>query len=182
METLLIGNTGYVTREFIINAFPNDSVVVIGNTKLKTDKQFHITSYHVSMEDEIAEKIIMGHSFEKIVYFSNHLTLHQRQQGEMERIRKLFHTYGTNKEAEIVYLTSLESCYSEESGKAELVGDAERLCLYYAEALDRDVKIIRIPFLYSAYYEEDYVYKMIKNMDEKKKCGSQNRKNIMHIF
>lgn len=166
METLLIGNTGYVTREFIRNTFPDDSVVVIGNSKLKTDKKFHITSYPVSMEDEHAEKIVKGRSFEKIVYFSNYLTMHHGQQGEMERIRKIFHTYGTSKDAEIIYLTSLEGNYAETSGKTMLVRDAENLCLYYAETLKREVKIIRIPFLYSAFYEEDYIYKMIKDMNE----------------
>ena len=39
MRTLFVGNTGYITNEFIENAFPDSLVVVMGAACIKTDRK-----------------------------------------------------------------------------------------------------------------------------------------------
>lgn len=183
METLLIGNTGYVTRKFVERAFPDSSVVVMGNEKLKTDKTIQMTSYPFAMEDGRTGHIVRTRSFKRVVYFSNYLTLHGERQGEVDEIRKLFHTYQLNKDAEVIYLTSVESCYTDMTGKTKLVKDAEDLCLFYAETLDIQMKVIRIPFLYSAEYEDDYICRLIHDMEDKDEIWlSESKENPAYFM
>ena len=94
METLLGGKTGYSTRKFIRAAFPEESVVVLGDPRLKTSKKNQITSYPVKLEDSRAGDVIDGYRFERVVYFSNYLTLHGEREGELEQIRKTLRRCG----------------------------------------------------------------------------------------
>ena len=41
MKILLFGNTGYVTKKFIQEAFPKDTVYLLGETDLKSSKKIH---------------------------------------------------------------------------------------------------------------------------------------------
>ena len=166
METLIVGNTGYVTQNFIRAAFPDDSAVVLGNPELKTNKKNQITSYPIKIEDPQAGEVIDGYRFERVVYFSNYLTLHGGREGELEQLRKIMRRCGKNGASQVVYLTSLEGCYEERTGKTELVAASERLCMYYAEEKHIPVKLVRIPFLYSAEFEDDFLYKKIRQIDE----------------
>lgn len=169
MKTLLIGNTGYVTRELIETAFPGDTVVVIGNPALKSDKKHRITSYGFSMEDAYAESTVKGCYFDKVVYFSNYLTMHGSQLGELERIQRMFTRFWLGQGAQIVYLTACDSCCAEASGRRELVKVAIALFVKFSEKLGLHPKILRIPYLYSDTYEEDYLCQVLKSLDEKKK-------------
>ena len=37
MRVLLVGNTGYITKEFVQEAFPESEVFIMGNSLLKTE-------------------------------------------------------------------------------------------------------------------------------------------------
>ena len=39
MRTLLVGNTGYITNEFIEEAFPESLVMLLGDTIVKTNRR-----------------------------------------------------------------------------------------------------------------------------------------------
>lgn len=166
METLLVGNTGYITQEFIQDTFPDDSVVVLGNSRIRTSKKTHITSYPDTGDRERAEDIIDGYRFERVVYFSNYLTLHSTLEGELEQLRRILGSCVKKGVAQVVYLTSLEGCYGEKTGKIEIVEASERLCMYYAEVKKIQVKMIRLPFLYSAEYSEDFLYKKLEETEK----------------
>ncbi len=45
MKILLFGNTGYVTKKFIQEAFPKDTVYLLGETDLKSSKKIKIDSF-----------------------------------------------------------------------------------------------------------------------------------------
>lgn len=167
METLLVGNTGYITQEFIQDTFPDDSVVVFGNPRIRTGKKAHITSYPNIDDRERAADIIDGYRFERLVYFSNYLTLHGTLEGELEHLRRIMSSCVKNGVSQVVYLTSLEGCFGEKTGKIEIVEASERLCMHYAETKNIQVKMIRLPFLYSAEYSEDFLYQKIKESEER---------------
>lgn len=164
MRTLIIGNTGYVTADFIKNTFSGDSIVVLGNPELKSDKKLRLTSCGVPMEDENVGKIINGRSFDKIVVFSNYLTFHSSQLGELDRIHRLFHTRWVDDETQLIYLTPMEI-----TGRVELAKAAEKLFIFYAREIRNKMKIIRIPYLYSVSYQEDYLYKIFQSIEQKTK-------------
>ena len=41
MRVLLVGNTGYITKEFVQEAFPESEVFIMGNSLLKTERKKH---------------------------------------------------------------------------------------------------------------------------------------------
>lgn len=165
METLLIGNTGYVTKEFIHRTFPQDHVMVIGNPDLVSDERHHITSMHIP-EESMFEDVFEGYGFERVVYFSNHLTFHTVREGELEKLRHVLQTCVRQKEIEVVYLTSLESCQDEETGKTVLARAAQNLCHYYAENRGLKIKTVRVPYLYSGTFSGDYFYQIFRRIDK----------------
>ena len=44
MKVLLVGNTGYVTEEFVEEAFPECQVMVLGNKMIKTVRRRELIS------------------------------------------------------------------------------------------------------------------------------------------
>lgn len=45
MKILLFENTGYVTKKFIQEAFPKDTVYLLGETDLKSSKKLKLTVF-----------------------------------------------------------------------------------------------------------------------------------------
>ena len=166
METLLIGNTGYVTKEFIYRTFPADHVLVLGNPELASDPKHHLTALKLPEEGQLAD-VFEGYGFERVVFFSNHLTFHTIREGELEELRHVLRICAQKKGIEVVYLTSLESCQNEETGKTVLTGAAQRLCHYYAETRGLEIKVLRVPYLYSGTYKEDFFYQLFRRIENR---------------
>ena len=75
MEVLLAGNTGYVTETFIEESFPECDVVVLGNEMLKSNRKKNILSRPFIKDEKELKEIFETYEFERIVYFSNYLTI-----------------------------------------------------------------------------------------------------------
>lgn len=164
METLLVGNTGYVSADFIKETFLKERVVVLGNKYLKTDKKNNITSLPLTVNEQQMTEIFRGYSFDRVVYFSWHLTMHGSCERELESLRRVLQSCHTFQVSQIVYLASLEGCFSQRTSKTVMASAAEQLCAYYIEERQLKIKIIRIPYLYSAAFEEDYLYQIISKL------------------
>lgn len=156
MEILLTGNTGYVTNQFIEEAFPEDHVLIEGDCPVKPGK--NILKIDVSQEKQ---KLLENYELDRIVYFSCYLTFHGEQKGEMENLRRLLR-YSRGKNIQFLYMTGLYGSFTEKTGKTVLAESAEMLCFYYSEVSKIDMKILRLPFLYSATYGEDYFYQLFQ--------------------
>ena len=76
MRVLLVGNTGYITKEFVQEAFPESEVFIMGNSLLKTERKKHLIVRPFPERDEELEDIFRTYDFELMVYFSNYITLH----------------------------------------------------------------------------------------------------------
>ena len=98
MEVLLAGNTGYVTETFIEESFPECDVVVLGNEMLKSNRKKNILSHPFIKDEKELKEIFETYEFERIVYFSNYLTMHGRMIGELEQLRQILQLCKKNKE------------------------------------------------------------------------------------
>ncbi len=99
MEVLLAGNTGYVTETFIEESFPECDVVVLGNEMLKSNRKKNILSRPFIKDEKELKEIFETYEFERIVYFSNYLTMHGRMTGELEQLRQILQLCKKNKES-----------------------------------------------------------------------------------
>ena len=108
MEVLLAGNTGYVTETFIEESFPECDVVVLGNEMLKSNRKKNILSRPFIKDEKELKEIFETYEFERIVYFSNYLTMHGRMTGELEQLRQILQLCKKNKEIRMLYLTGQE--------------------------------------------------------------------------
>lgn len=109
MRVLLVGNTGYITKEFVQEAFPESEVFIMGNSLLKTERKKHLIVRPFPEQDEELEDIFHTYDFELMVYFSNYITFHGTMEGEAEKLRKVLSYCKRSKEIHVIYLTGLEA-------------------------------------------------------------------------
>ena len=140
--------------------FPESEVFIMGNSLLKTERKKHLIVRPFPERDEELEDIFRTYDFELMVYFSNYITFHGTMEGEAEKLRKVLSYCKRSKEIHVIYLTGPEAGYAATTGKTLLVRGAENLCCQYGKMYQIPVKIVRIPYLYSGVYKEDYFYKM----------------------
>ena len=171
MRVLLVGNTGYVTYEFLEEAFPECQIMVLGNKKLKTARKKGIISRPFPESEKELGDIFRTYEFEAVVYFSNYLTFHGEMEGEAETIRKILQFCKNQKECHILYLTGPEGMFDKPTGKTLLVHNAENLCRTYGEMYGLQLKIVRMPYLYSPVYEKDFLYKIFSEIQENGKLS-----------
>lgn len=164
-RVLCIGNTEYLTKQFIEDTFPNSKVTVVGNTKLgsaDTIKLFRIKKPSV-------KAIFETYDFDVVVYFSGDLTYHTTEKNDAEELREVLEfSKETNKDIRILYLSSLDSSFENSSDRAILCSAKEKLCDYYAKTYSIDIKTVQIPYLYSGVYNKDFLYKIFERIYHKK--------------
>ncbi|MEI3193966.1 MAG: hypothetical protein V8S22_08630 [Lachnospiraceae bacterium] len=57
MRTLLVGNTGYITNEFIEEAFPESLVMLLGDTTVKTNRRKNLLVRPFTQSEEELEDL-----------------------------------------------------------------------------------------------------------------------------
>lgn len=160
MKLLVTGNIGYITTEFIKEAFPECQILLLGETALKSDRRKGISVHPMPHAEKEFEDIFKTYEFEGVIYFSNYLTFHGKKDGELETLRKVLHYYKGNTNSRLLYITGPEGLYEETTGKTLMVRTVEEFCRQYCELHQISVKILRAPYLYSGTYEEDYFFQL----------------------
>ena len=168
MKLLVTGNIGYITTEFIEEAFPECQILLLGETEQKSNRRKGLSVHLMPKTEEEFKDIFKTYEFEGVIYFSNYLTFHGTMEGEIETLRKLLHYYKGNLNSRLLYITGLDSLYEDTTGKTLMVRSAEEFCRQYGELHQIAVKILRVPYLYSGTYEEDYFFKLFSNAINKK--------------
>ena len=168
MKLLVTGNIGYITTEFIEEAFPECQILLLGETEQKSNRNKSLSVYPMPKTEEEFKDIFKTYEFEGVIYFSNYLTFHGTMEGEIETLRKLLHYYKGNLNSRLLYITGPDSLYEDTTGKTLMVRSAEEFCRQYGELHQIAVKILRVPYLYSGTYEEDYFFKLFSTMINKK--------------
>lgn len=163
MKTLLFGNTGYVTKEFIQTAFPDTIVYLLGETHLKSSKKLKLTVFPKSEKIDMT-KILKTYQFDQILYFSNFLTYKNHQIGELERLQSFLRCTEELTNSKILYVTGPEilTCHQ------ELEIAAESLCQHWAKVNGQSLKIVRSPYIYSSRLPEDYFYQLFDSLHQNK--------------
>lgn len=110
MKVLLAGNTGYVTEEFVEEAFPECQVMVLGNKMIKTVRRRELISRPFPRTELELGDIFRTYEFEAVVYFSNYLTLHGELEGEAENLRKILQYCRKGVQSHFLYVTGQREC------------------------------------------------------------------------
>ena len=67
-------------------------------------------------------------------------------------------------DAKVIYFSSLDGAYSNKKDKGILTLSKENLCEFYTKNYGVDIKIVRIPYLYSGTLEGDFLYGVFEQM------------------
>lgn len=169
MRILLAGNTGYINENFITKAFPEYHILIMGNPAVKTDRKKKIISIPVPEDEWEMKDIFEAYELECVVYFSDNLTFNSEREGELERLNKFLYYCSEEGNTQVVYLTGPQAGFEQTDGKTMLAEAAEQLCQHYCENSNIKIKIIRLPYLYSATLEQDYLCRLFQSMEKKQK-------------
>ena len=133
-RVLCIGNTEYLTKQFIDDTFPHSKVTVVGNTVLGSADKLKL----FRIKKPSIKSIFETYDFDVVVYFSGDLTYHTTEKNDAEELREgLEFSKETNKDIRILYLSSLDSSFENSSDRAILCSAKEKLCDYYIKPLNK---------------------------------------------
>ena len=154
MEVLLVGNTDFITKQWIQHAFPRDHVV-IAEREGTVDGNDRLRIVNMSDANTLAETLTT-YEFDRIVFFSENLTPRSDRDGDLGTLRRLLHAI-RNRQTQILMVSGPESEFTypenadvRDTSKSLMSRASEELCLYYARTYRLEAKIIRSPYLYAS--------------------------------
>ncbi|WP_314249178.1 hypothetical protein [Abiotrophia defectiva] len=157
MNILVTGNTRYLTREFIQEAFPDMRVIILGACDLKSSYRQRLTVLSPDNKDWALEEIFDTYDIDQVVFFSNFLTLHSQEVGEGESLQQLLTACKTHKIQRFCYLEGPQAGYQDKQQGTQLAQSYEQLCLFEGHDHGVAVKVIRLPHLYADHLLPDYL-------------------------
>lgn len=161
MKTLLFGNTRYVTKEFIQETFPKETVYILGETHLKSSKKLKLIVFPKTETFFLAE-ILRMYQFDQILYFSNFLTYKTLYVGELERLQTFLSYTKEISHSKLLYVTGPKLL----NHPQELEKAAEDICLNWTKENGTSLKIVHSPYIYSSKLPEDYFYQLFDNLHQ----------------
>lgn len=163
-RVLCIGNTEYLSKEFIDATFPDSKVMVVGNTELSSADKIKL----FRIKKPSVKAIFETYDFDLIVYFSGDLTYQTTEVSDSEELREVLeYAKQMQKHTRIIFLSSLDASFTEKTDRSILSAAKESLCGFYGRKNNMDVKVIRIPYLYSGTYEKDFLYGVFDQLYKK---------------
>ena len=160
---LLVGNTGYVTEKFIEDTFENSNIIVAGETHLKSKGKVKV----YNGKQIPYERIFETYDFDVVIFFARELTYRSKKSPDTEKLREILsHTAKYQKSAKVIYFSSLDGAYSNKKDISVITLSKENLCEFYTKHFDVDVKIVRIPHLYSGILEGDFLNGVFAEMEK----------------
>ncbi len=160
---LLVGNTGYVTEKFIEDTFENNNILIAGETHLKSKGRVKVYNGKQIPYDRIFET----YDFDVVVFFARELTYRSEEAPDTEKLREILgHTAKYQKDAKVIYFSSLDGAYSNKKDISVITLSKENLCEFYTKHFGVDIKIVRIPHLYSGMLEGDFLNRAFADMEK----------------
>lgn len=144
MEILLTGNTCFVTPAWVEMAFPEDHVLI--TCARGQPHPPRIRTITLDSKERIGQ-LVDSYEFDRIVYFSEYLTPHSEQEGELDRLRRVLQA-NRERPSQLLYLAGPEAVLTPFIGKSVLAQAAEALCCHYAETSRVQIKVLHLPYLY----------------------------------
>ncbi len=159
---LLAGNTGYITEKFIEAAFENNNILVAGPTHLKSGGKIKV----YNGKRIPYEKIFETYDFDVVIFFARELTYRTKTEPDTEKLREILGlTAKYQKDAKVIYFSSLDGAYSNKKDISVITLSKENLCEFYTKHYELDIKIVRIPHLYSGTLEDDFLHNIFTQME-----------------
>lgn len=153
-RVLCIGNTEYLTKEFIEATFPESRVMVIGNTELGSADKIKL----FRIKKPSIKAIFDTYEFDVVAFFSVELTYDTTEKSDAEELREVLqYARQTQKGTKVLYFSSLESSFDKKTDKSIICAAKENLCEFYDTNPEVDIKIIQIPYLYSGTRKKDFL-------------------------
>lgn len=164
-QVLLIGNTGYVNERFVEEAFPESRIMLVGESHLKTGGRLRV----FNVNNPAYDKIFDTYDFDAVIYFARELSFRTEKKSDAEELKTVLECIRkTQKEAKVLYLSSLDSAYAGKTGSGLLALSKENLCDYYRNEFALDIRVVRMPYLYSGAYPDDFLFKLFKAAEDEK--------------
>lgn len=162
-RVLFLGNTGYLTEDFIRSTYPQSLAMVMGDCNIKSKKGLKV----YSIKDPSYRRVFNTYDFDLIVYFANELTYGGEQESDSHSLRTvLSEVRASQPDTRFLYLSSLDAAFEGKSDRALLSSSKEALCEFYASEYSLNIKIIRIPYLFSGSYKNDFLYKLFEKSEK----------------
>lgn len=159
LKILLAGNTRYVTREWIEQAFPAGHVVVLGDRRIGLDKRISVVSLLPKQEIKALDKLFETYSFDQVVWFSPQLTPGGGSFEALGFLQTLLNCC-----CERTRVLCLEGRAVQPEGKA---GIFPELCARLCETSAAQVQRVMLPWLYDAAAKGDFFASAFQAMQDK---------------
>ena len=168
MDTLVVGSTGYFSKENLEVAFGADNVVVCakGQSSQKAD---NVRWFDKSIMGDDFKTLFLTYGFERVVFISHFLNKESHEVGELEQLRNVLSLCRKSNVKHFLYLTSDEALLNVENSDSIIYRSVEALCRYYAENYRISIKIIYSPHLVCGHYERDYWCRIFAALQKKEK-------------
>ena len=164
-NVLLIGNTAYISQSFINNAFDDSNITIVGPSNLSRSTKLKVYSNSRANVNLIFET----YDFDIIIYFSGDLTYDTKADSDSEDLRNVLKNVHLNQStAKFIYFSSLDAAFVKKTDKGLLSNAKELLCEYYHQEFSIDLKIVRVPYLYSGTYKDDFLYNIFEQINKNK--------------
>ena len=159
-RVLLVGNTAYLDKSFAERTFPQSKVMIRDSRADKTAKR---------PSGPPVEELLQVYEFDLIVFFAEGLSFHTKQKSDAAELRNLLKCASLmQKNAKFLYLSPLDAAFESSIDRAIPASANERLCEFYASKHGLNIKVIRIPYLYSGTCKNDFLYSLFEQLYESK--------------
>lgn len=149
VEVLVVGNTAYVDDDFCAKAFPGDHVQVVAANEARRDGSSPYASWK-----ELMKHLDQAYEFDRVVYLSTYLTPYTEVVGDIELLRSVIRAC-MGHQVQLLFATGPMGADGAvdavgQTGKGIIARATNDLCRYYAAHDGIQVKILRVPYLYTA--------------------------------
>ncbi len=162
-NVLLIGNTGYITKSFLQNTFEKAKILIVGESDIESYENVRV----FTSKNPPIKQIIQTYDFDLVIYFARELTFDSSRKSDAEELRTLLqYIKEESPNTKFMYFSSLEAGYENKNDRSILAASKESLCEYYANEHALNIKVVRIPYLYSGTYKKDFLFSLFEKMQK----------------
>ena len=153
----MAGNTRYVTRKWIEQAFPSGRVVVLGDRHIGLSKRISVVSLLPEQEVKALDKLFETYSFDWVVWFSPQLTPAESSFESVGSLEKLLNCCeaGTR-------VLCLEARAVQPDGKIDVFSE---LCGKLCDCAQAQVQRVMLPWLYDAAAKGDFLARAFQALE-----------------
>lgn len=159
VKVLLAGNTRYVTREWIEQAFPDGQVVVLGDRPVGLSKRISVVSLLPEQQVKALDKLFETYAFGRVVWFSPQLTPGESSFEAAGFLQSLLNCCGKGTQ-----VLCLEGRAVQPDGKIDFFSE---ICAKLCDGAAAQVQRVLLPWLYDAAAKGDFLARAFQAMQDK---------------